>query len=123
MNNYITLENQDEWIDLYLTGRLDILELAVVEEKIKSDSIFQEQITFKRALMLGIRDEKKQQLKNMFAQLDTTPKIISMFNKNLIFKYAIAATVFLFIFISVKYFVFPSQMTEGIGKKAHISGL
>ena len=59
----ITKDNQERFIDFYLTGRLNLPELDIIEKKIKNDEEFANLVGLKRDILIGIREVEHEKLK------------------------------------------------------------
>src|SRR5260221_9931047 len=99
-----TQENTAEFIERYLMGKLTLWELAEMEDKIRTDPVFAEEVAFQRDLLIGIRESRRLELKGKLRQVKITPELfrINIDRKTLI-RYAIAACVILMVTGSIHY--------------------
>ena len=115
-------------------GKLSLWELAEVEEKIKTDPSFAEEVAFERDLLIGIRESRRLELKETLKQLEAEPKIsilrqvvdtlrIARFDLvPRIAPYAIAACIIIFVAGSIFYPTISDALTPN-SKRTHYSNV
>jgi len=120
----ITKENKSEIIERYLMGRLSLWELAEIEEEIRTDSSFAQDVAFERDILIGIRESRRLELKEKLKQLDAKPNIFRLpalsIDRSTLIRYAIAACITLFVTGSLLYQTISSNYIPN-SKKAHYS--
>jgi|GEM_PF-5475945 hypothetical protein len=117
----ITDENKNEFIEHYLMGRLSLLELAEVEAKIKTNAVFAEEVSFQRDIMVGIIENRRNELKDNLVMLEPAGILMKLhFDKSSVKRYSVAASIILIVALSVFY---PkiSDTLQARSKAAHFS--
>lgn len=120
----ITEENKEVFIERYLMGKLSLWELAEVENKIKTDASFAEEVAFERDLLIGIRESRRLELKEKLKTLEAAPRIFRMpilsIDKPKLIRYAIAVCVTIAVMGSLLYPSFSDSMIPN-SKRGHYS--
>src|ERR1041384_8598899 len=87
----ITQNNKSEFIEKYLMGGCSLWELADIEDKIRTDHAFAEEVAFQRDLLIGIREARRLDLKEKFKGAEKKPKILRLLqvDTSKLFSYAV----------------------------------
>ena len=118
----ITKENQDHFIDRYLMGKLNLLELEYIEKKIKNDSEFEKEVSLKRIILLGIQQNKRIEIKNRLSKIDQSSKIINFYPvKNFIYKYRYVASFLLLFSIMVSLYSYITRPIQPTSRNGHFT--
>ena len=114
-------ENQTEFIERYLMGKLSLWELAEIEEQIKTDSAFAEDVSFQRDLLIGIRESRRMEIKEKLSKIKARPKILRLrIDKATVIRYSIAASISILVITSLFFQNINSAMATA-SKGAHYS--
>jgi len=117
----ITEQNREDFIERYLMGKLSLWELAEIEEQIRIDSSFAEEVAFERDLLIGIRESRRLELKEKLRQVGSEPKIFRLlFDRGTVIRYAIAACITILVTASLFYQDISNAMTPN-SKRGHYS--
>lgn len=117
----ITEENREDFIERYLMGKLSLWELAEIEEQIRADPSFAEEVALQRDLLIGIRESRRLELKEKLRQVSAEPKIFRLqFDRGTVIRYAIAVCITILVTASVFYQDISNAMTPN-SKRGHYS--
>lgn len=118
----LTEENKEDFIERYLFGKLSLWELAEIEDRIKTDHSFAQEVRFERDVLIGIRESKRLELKEKLTQMSANSSIFSLrFEKATLIRYAIAASITLLVTGSILYQDITNAMIP-VSRRGHYSG-
>lgn len=114
-------EEMNEFIDRYLMGKLSLWELAEIENKIKTDSSFAEEVGLQRDLLIGIQESRRVELKEKLNRIEGSARIFRLrIDKPALIRYAIAASITLLVAGSFFYQNLSEAMVPN-SKRGHYS--
>ncbi|MDP4268254.1 MAG: hypothetical protein Q8880_12570 [Bacteroidota bacterium] len=107
-------EEKESMVEDYLMGRLDLLELEMVEKEIITNPEFYKYVKLQRNMMLGIQEFKKQELKDKLNKIDVNKKnLFDVYRvKFIISQYSVAASVIIILAITFSILVLSNKATD-----------
>lgn len=115
----ISDEKKMDFIDRYLMGKLSLHELATIENYIRTDPTFAEDVAFQRNLLLCIRKDRRAELKRELSQVSRKSNMLRLpLNRTTMIRFAIAASITILVMGSVFYEVISDATTPN-SKRGH----
>ena len=116
-----THEETNDLIERYLMGKLSLWELAEIENKIRTEESFAEEVSLQRDILIGVTLRSRRVMKNTLKESEKRGRIFHLpFDLSDLIPYAIAACITLFIMGSVFYDSISNALTPNT-KRIHYS--
>ena len=105
------MKDKELLVERYLTGKLNLYELEMVEKDIKTNIDFENYVKRQRNILLGIREFKKVQFKEMLNSVDVEEKKTININrfKQFSVRYSAVASVVFIIGLTISILYYSSK--------------